>query len=137
MTWWALDVRTAPASHDAVASWLVSKTGQAVEERDDGMVIGFAPSEEAARTHNLTLIKDRCIIEEHRHLAGATGEPTAGHPLKQGVHVQRRRRRSEENHVTIPGSGYVEGGGGGHKAGGGKHSVLDEKKMISGRRRHR
>ena len=31
MTWWALDVRTAPASHDAVASWLVSKTGQAVE----------------------------------------------------------------------------------------------------------
>ena len=50
MTWWALDVRTAPASHDAVASWLVSKTGQAVEERDDGMVIGFAPSEEAART---------------------------------------------------------------------------------------
>ena len=33
-----------------MASWLVSKTGQAVEERDDGMVIGFAPSEEAART---------------------------------------------------------------------------------------
>jgi hypothetical protein len=29
MTWWALDVRTAPASHDAVASWLVTKTGQA------------------------------------------------------------------------------------------------------------
>jgi ribosomal protein L11 methyltransferase len=50
MTWWALDVRTAPASHDAVASWLVTKTGQAVEERDDGTVIGFARSEEAART---------------------------------------------------------------------------------------
>ena len=94
-------------------------------------------AEEAARTHNLTLIKDRCIIEEHRHLAGATGEPTAGHPRKQGVHVRRRRRRIEEDHVTFPGSGYVEGGGGGHKAGGGKHSVLDEKKMVSGRRRHR
>ena len=50
MTWWALDVRTAPASHDAVASWLVTKTGQAVEERDDGLVVGFAPSEAAART---------------------------------------------------------------------------------------
>ena len=56
MTWWALDVRTAPASHDAVASWLVTRTGQAVEERDDGMVIGFAPTEAVARTleHELT-----------------------------------------------------------------------------------
>ena len=94
-------------------------------------------AEEAARQHNLTLIKDRCIIEEHQHVAGATGEPTAGHPRKQGVHVRRRRRRIEEDQVTFPGSGYVEGGGGGHKAGGGKHSVLDEKKMVSGRRRHR
>ena len=94
-------------------------------------------AEEAARTHNLTLIKERCIIEEHRHLAGATGEPTAGHPRKQGVHMRRRHRRMEEDQVTVPRSGYVEGGGGGHKAGGGKHSVLDEKKMMSRRRRHR
>ena len=48
MTWWALDVRTAPASHDAVASWLVSKTGQAVEERDDGTLVTFAPDEGTA-----------------------------------------------------------------------------------------
>jgi hypothetical protein len=94
-------------------------------------------AEEAARRHNLTLIKDRCIIEEHRHLAGAIGEPTAGHPRKQGVRVRGRRRRIEGDQVNVPGSGYVEGGGGGHKAGGGKHSVLDEKKMMSGRRRHR
>ena len=87
--------------------------------------------------HNLTLIKDRCIIEEHRHLFSATGEPTAGHPRKQGVHVRSRRRRTEEDHVNLPGSGYVEAGGGGHKAGGGKHAVLDEKKMMSGRRKHR
>ena len=86
-------------------------------------------AEEAARTHNLTLIKDRCIIEEHQHLAGATGEPTAGHPRKQGVHVRRRRRQTTEDPVIPPSPGYVEGGGGGHKAGGGKHSVLDEKKM--------
>lgn len=50
MNWWALDVRTVPASHDAVASWLVTRTGQAVEERDDGTVIGFAPTEAVART---------------------------------------------------------------------------------------
>lgn len=50
MTWWALDVRTGPASRDAVASWLVTKTGHSVEERDDGTVIGFAPTEAAART---------------------------------------------------------------------------------------
>lgn len=94
-------------------------------------------AEEAARTHNLTLIKDRCIMEEHRHLAGATGEPTGGHPRKQGVHRPGRRGRIEEDQVNVPDTGYVEGGGGGHKAGGGKHSVLDEKKMMSGRRRHR
>lgn len=49
MNWWALDVRAEPASRDAVASWLVTKTGQAVEERADGVVIGFAPSEAVAR----------------------------------------------------------------------------------------
>jgi hypothetical protein len=64
------------------------------------------------------------------------GSPTAGHPRKQGVHLRRRGRRIEEDQVTSPDAGYVEGGGGGHKAGGGKHSVLDEKKMMSGRRNH-
>ena len=83
-------------------------------------------AEQAARTHNLTFIKDRCIIEEHQHLVGAAGEPTSGHPRKQGARAQRRRRRNQEE-VSAPDSGYVEGGGGGHKAGGGKHSVLDEK----------
>lgn len=93
-------------------------------------------AEEAARVHNLTLVKNRCIIEEHQHLVGATGEPTSGHPRKQGAHARRRHRRNDEK-VAGADSGYVEGGGGGHKAGGGKHSVLDEKKMTSGHRRHR
>lgn len=91
-------------------------------------------AEEAARAHNLTLVKDRCIIEEHQHLAGATGGPTGGHPRKQGVHVRRRRRHLEEHQISPPSPGFAEGGGGGHRAGGGKHSVLDEKKMT-GRRR--
>jgi predicted CoA-binding protein len=90
----------------------------------------------AARQHNLTLVRDRCIIEEHRHLVGARGEPRAGHPTKLGVHahVRRRRRQTDQEQISPPDGGYVEGGGGGHNAGGGKHSVLDEKKMT--RRRH-
>jgi predicted CoA-binding protein len=39
-------------------------------------------AEEAARLHDLMLVKDRCVIDEHRHLIAATGEPTAGHPRK-------------------------------------------------------
>jgi predicted CoA-binding protein len=93
-------------------------------------------AEEAARTHNLTLVKNRCIIEEHQHLVGATGEPTSGHPRKQGAYARRRRRRSDEQ-VSGTDSGYVEGGGGGHTAGGGKHSVLDEKNMTSPHRKRR
>ena len=113
---------------------------QAVAKRADAVWLPpgawSREAEEAARTHNLTLVKNRCIIEEHRHLAGATGEPTSGHPRKQGAHARRRRRRTDEQ-VSGADSGYVEGGGGGHKAGGGKRSVLDEKKMTSGHRRRR
>jgi len=87
-------------------------------------------AEQAALTQNLKVIKDRCIMEDHRHLFGAAGEPNAGHPRKQGVHVRRRRRQTEHAQVSVPDSGYVEGGGGGHEAAGGKHSVLDEKKMT-------
>jgi len=50
MTWWALDVRPDNASRQAVASWLVTRTGQAVEERDDGLVVAFAPSEAMAES---------------------------------------------------------------------------------------
>jgi ribosomal protein L11 methyltransferase len=49
MTWWAIDVRTAPEARDRMGAWLVAKTGQAVEERDDGTLVTFAPDEQAAR----------------------------------------------------------------------------------------
>lgn len=42
MTWFAIEVRPAPAQRDAVAAWLVSRTGQAVEERADGTLVSFA-----------------------------------------------------------------------------------------------
>ena len=48
MTWWAIDVRTAAGHRDSVGAWLVARTGQAVEERDDGTLVAFAPDKEAA-----------------------------------------------------------------------------------------
>ena len=48
MSWWAIDVRTAVEQRDRMMAWLVARTGQAVEERDDGTLVTFAPDEAAA-----------------------------------------------------------------------------------------
>lgn len=48
MTWWAIDVRTTPEERGRLGAWLVARTGQAVEERDDGTLVTFAPDETAA-----------------------------------------------------------------------------------------
>lgn len=48
MSWWAIDVRTLPERRDHLSAWLVSRTGQAVEERDDGTLVTFAENEAAA-----------------------------------------------------------------------------------------
>jgi ribosomal protein L11 methyltransferase len=48
MSWCALDVRAPADSRDAVAVWLVGRTGQAVEEHDDGLLTGFAETEAVA-----------------------------------------------------------------------------------------
>lgn len=48
MSWWAIDVRTAPERRDGMTAWLVARTGHAVEERDDGTLVTFAPDEAAA-----------------------------------------------------------------------------------------
>jgi len=48
MTWWAIDVRTAPEGRQRLSEWLVARTGQAVEERDDGTLVTFAADERAA-----------------------------------------------------------------------------------------
>ena len=48
MTWWAIDVRTPPEGREALGAWLVVRTGQAVEERDDGTLVTFASDEHAA-----------------------------------------------------------------------------------------
>lgn len=42
MSWYAIEVQPVPEQRDAVAAWLVSRTGQAVEERADGTLVSFA-----------------------------------------------------------------------------------------------
>jgi ribosomal protein L11 methyltransferase len=48
MSWWAIDVRPDPTRRERVGAWLVARTGQAVEERDDGTLVTFAEDERAA-----------------------------------------------------------------------------------------
>jgi predicted CoA-binding protein len=84
-------------------------------------------AEAAADRHELTLVKELCIAEEHRHVS----QP-AGHPTKWGVHVRRRKPTYEDNRRRPDDAGYVAGGGGGHAAGGGVRASVDEKKMLKG-----
>jgi ribosomal protein L11 methyltransferase len=48
MTGCALDVRGPEELRDAIAVWVVERTGHAVEERPDGTLVGFAPNESEA-----------------------------------------------------------------------------------------
>ncbi len=72
MTWWAIDVRTAPEHRDAVGAWLVARTGHAVEEREDGLLVGFTADDAAA---------DRLLAE----LACGTAPTVAGLRLVEPV----------------------------------------------------
>jgi ribosomal protein L11 methyltransferase len=42
MSWCAVDVTSPSDIRDAISTWLVGRTGQAVEERDDGTLVSFA-----------------------------------------------------------------------------------------------
>lgn len=42
MSWYAIEVRPAAEQRDAVAAWLIDRTGQAIEERADGTLVSFA-----------------------------------------------------------------------------------------------
>ncbi len=63
MSWWAIDVRPPAAERDAVGAWLVARTGQAIEERDDGTLVTFAADEAGA---------DRLLRELHERNGGVT-----------------------------------------------------------------
>jgi ribosomal protein L11 methyltransferase len=48
MTWWAVELTADARDREAAAAWLVARTGQAVEERGDGVLVGFAADRVAA-----------------------------------------------------------------------------------------
>ena len=48
MSWYAVEVRSPDAERERVAAWLVGKTGHAVEERDDGTLIGAVENQSEA-----------------------------------------------------------------------------------------
>jgi ribosomal protein L11 methyltransferase len=70
MTWWAIDVRTSAGQRDSVGAWLVARTGQAVEERDDGTLVAFASDEEAvaALVEELAREVDAPVVIEPRRV---------------------------------------------------------------------
>ena len=86
-------------------------------------------AEGQGREHNVLLIKDRCIEEDHRHVW-----KDSGHPERLGVNLRGRRRADQQGRKQGEGEGYTAGGGGGRKGGGGKRTVLNEKKMLRGER---
>lgn len=48
MTWWAVELTAPEADREAAAAWLVARTGQAVEERADGTIVGCTADEVTA-----------------------------------------------------------------------------------------
>src|SRR3712207_4635590 len=71
MTWWAIDVWTAPESREWLSAWLVSRTGQAVEEREDGTLVTFASDEASAE-----------VLMTEIGAAGSTPVKTSRRPLE-------------------------------------------------------
>jgi ribosomal protein L11 methyltransferase len=66
MTWWAIDVQTVAERRDVLGAWLVAQTGQAVEERDDGTLVTFAPDEASAEALIARLGRDVDAAAETR-----------------------------------------------------------------------
>ena len=64
MSGWAIDVTVPGAERESVAALLVQATGQAIEERDDGVLVGWAGDEAGAE-------KVRSAMCEVRGVSGA------------------------------------------------------------------
>src|SRR3954471_23394683 len=68
MSWWAIDVRAPTEQRAMMGAWLVARTGQAVEERDDGTLVAFAPDEHAAEAVVADLQRElEPAVEAWRH----------------------------------------------------------------------
>lgn len=78
----------------AIASWLrASKLARRARPRRSATGVWSRDAEEEAHRQNLILVKERCIIDAHGHLAGALGEAGSGHPLPADEKQVTRRGR--------------------------------------------
>ncbi len=58
MTWYAIEVQPDADRRDAVAAWLIDRTGEAIEERADGTLVSFARTIPAAEALERDLARD-------------------------------------------------------------------------------
>src|SRR5258705_2039159 len=58
MSGWAIDVHPAAEQRDRLSAWLVARPGHAVEERDDGTLVTFAPDEPSAEALVIQLARE-------------------------------------------------------------------------------
>lgn len=68
MSWYAIEVAPDDARRDLVAAWLVTRTGQAVEERADGTVVSFALSASDAEALGSALEAEFGLAAQRREL---------------------------------------------------------------------
>ena len=92
MSWWAIDVRTAPEHREAVGAWLVARTGHAVEERGDGVLVGFAADEGEA---------ERLLNELAERTTPATGERRVIEPVDWSVRWRDGLRPRQIGRLTV------------------------------------
>ncbi|HZI75159.1 MAG TPA: 50S ribosomal protein L11 methyltransferase, partial [Gemmatimonadales bacterium] len=79
-------VRTHRAQRDQAGAWLVAHTGQAVEERDDGTLVAFAPNEAAAVALVEDLGRELDEVEAQRHRLEVTDWSTR---WREGLSARR------------------------------------------------
>jgi predicted CoA-binding protein len=122
-----LDLTVVFRRSDAAPQFVAEATEKRVEAIWLPPGVWTPQAEEQAREHDVLLIKDGCIEEEHRHIS-----KDSGHPARLGAHLSRRLGY-QDGRKDLEEEAYTEGGGGGRKGGGGKRSMLDEKKMVRGK----
>lgn len=105
----------------------------AAAKRADGVWFTGPASDRAARATarqlGLVVVNDADIVGYHQERLRE-----AGQPLKLDVRPRRRGRLDKPDSRPSSRKGWTEAGGGGQRGGGGGRAVIDEQKMIRGRR---
>jgi ribosomal protein L11 methyltransferase len=68
VSWYAIEVKPGDDQRDAIAAWLVERTGQAIEERADGTLVSFALDLAGARSIEADLASSYGVAVAHKPL---------------------------------------------------------------------